>query len=94
MSRYIGDTISDDYRVDVELIDAIISHLKKKVESLALTISAKHLPFTRSVITYVLTKLFNIMLVNGIVHDSFSTIYAVPIPKCDVLGKAISVHDF
>ena len=39
---YIGEILSDDYIVDVESIDTIISNLKK-VEPLALTISQSNI---------------------------------------------------
>ena len=44
-------------------------------------------------ITTVLTKLFNIMQVNGIVPDSLATNYTVSMPKCDIFGKALTVSD-
>ena len=57
-------------------------------------LTAEHLWFSHPAITTVITKSFNIMLVNGIVSDSFSTSYTIPIPKCDALGKALSVNVF
>ena len=83
-----------DYLVDVELIDTIISNLKKDRAAGIDHLTAELFQFSHPAFTAVLTKLFNIMLVNGIVPDSFGTSYTVPIPKCDVFGKAPSINDF
>ena len=85
---YTDETLSDDYLVDVELIDTIIDNLKKGRAAGIDHLTAEHLQFS------VQTKLFNIMPVNGIVPDSFGTSYTIPIPKCDVLEKTLSVNVF
>ena len=88
--NYVGETLSYDYLVDVELTDTLISNLKKGRATSIDRLTSEHLQFSHPTIT-VMTKLFNIMLVNGIVPDSFGT---VPIPKCDALGNALSINYF
>ena len=60
---YTGETLFDEYLVDVELIDTIIYNLKKGRAAGINHLTAEHLQFSHPAITTVLTKLFNIMLV-------------------------------
>ena len=91
---YTGETLLDDYLIDVELIDTIIYNLQKGRAAGIDHLTAEHLQFSHPAISTVLTKLFNIMMVNSIVPDSFGTSNTVPIPKCDALGKPLSVNYF
>ena len=63
-----------DYLVDVELIDTIISNLKKGRADAIDHLTAENLQFFHPAITTVLAKLFNIKLVNDIVPDSFAQV--------------------
>ena len=68
---YSGQTLSDDYLVDVELTDTIISNLKKGRAASINHLTAKHLQFSHPAITTILA------IVNGIVSDTFSTSFTV-----------------
>ena len=84
---YTGETLFDDYIADIELIDTIIYNLKKGRAAGTDHLTAEHLQFFHPTITTVLTKLFNIMLVKGIVRDYFGTSYTVPYLNVTPLEK-------
>ena len=47
--------------IDAELIDSVISKLKKNKD----TLTAEHLQYSHLVLATILAKLFNIMIING-----------------------------
>ena len=59
------------------------------------SISAEHLIYCHPIISSVLSKLFNLLLISGRVPIKFGESYTVPIPKVkDVRTKAVTVDDF
>ena len=58
-------------------------------------LTAEQLQIFHHAITAILAKLLDVIIVNGIVADSFCTSYTVLIPKCDnVFEKPLSINDF
>ena len=49
-------------------------------------ITSEHILFSHPALSLVLTRLFNIMLVNGVLPDNFCESYTVPIPKTENTG--------
>ena len=59
-------------------------------------LSVEHLQFSHSLLPAVLAKLFNIMLYNGHVPDSFGLSYTVPLLKdsASSYSKSVTADDF
>ena len=58
-------------------------------------ITSEHILFFHPALSLVLTRLFNIMLVNGVLPYNFCESYTVSIPKTENTGvKELNVSDF
>ena len=94
-TSYIGSPFVDEYLVDVELVDRIISQLKRGKAAGIDNISAEHLQFSHPILSSLLVKLFNLMLEYRYIPESFGRNYIVPIPKPrDWHNKALTTDDF
>ena len=84
-TKYVGLLYSDDHVFDVELVDKIITGLKKNKAAGLDNLTAEHLQFSHPIVVSVMCKIFNIMMSYGYVPASFGRSYTIPLPK----GKAI-----
>jgi len=56
-------------------------------------LTSKHQTFSLPIVVCILTKLFNLCIINGHIPESFRESYTVPISKCE--GRSHSLlHDF
>ena len=69
-SKYVGLPYSDDQAFDVELVDKIITELKKNKAAGLDNLTDEHLQFSHPVVVSVMCKLFNIMMSYGYVPAS------------------------
>ena len=75
-------------KISVELVDDCISKLKLgKAAGLDL-LTSEHIKYSHPCVIGVITKLFNVMLVNEYVPDAFGESVTTPIPKITI-GKAL-----
>ena len=78
----------------VELIDNLVSKMSKGKAPGLDELSTEHLKFCHPVIIVILSKLFNVFLSQGYIPAGFGLSYTIPIPKCDVHSRALTVGDF
>ena len=69
--KYVGLPYSDDHAFDVELVDKIITELKKNKAAGLDYWTAEHLQFSHPIVVSVMCKIFNIMMSYGYVPASF-----------------------
>jgi hypothetical protein len=80
---------------DVELLEAVLSKLKRGRAAGLDTLSAEHLLNSHPSLPCFLSELFNLMLRSGHVPATFCNSYTVPIPKIqDCRTKAVTTDDF
>ena len=94
-NTYIGETYLADYSFDVELVDKIISSLKKGKAAGLDGLTAEHLQFCHPVLPLILVKLFNILMSFGYIPVCFDQSYTVPIPiDGKAIGRSLNVDDY
>ena len=94
-TKYVGLPYSDDHAFDVELVDKIITELKRNKAAGLDYLTAEHLQFSHPIVLSVMCTLFNIMMSYGYVPASFGRSYTIPLPKGNaILSKALMVDDF
>ena len=94
-TKYVGLPYSDDHAFDVELVDKIITELKKNKAAGLDYLTAEHLQFSHPIVVSVMCKIFNIMMSYGYVPASFGRSYTIPLPNGDaIFGKTLMVDDF
>jgi len=95
-SGYQGHPYNDSYAFDAELVENVISKLKRGKAAGLDNLTCEHLLFSHALLPCILAKLFNMMIKVGHVPPSFGQSYTVPILKsgCSVYGKTITVEDF
>jgi len=91
---YCGSYISDDCMFTTELISNILSKMKNGKAPGLDDISCEHLKYCHPIISMILCKLFNMIIATGHVPLAFGRSYTVPIPKCDVRNRSLTVDDF
>ena len=94
---YCGSYISDDCMFTTELISNILSKMKNGKAPGLDDISCEHLKYCHPIISMILCKLFNMIIATAkmiIVPLAFGRSYTVPIPKCDVRNRSLTVDDF
>ena len=64
---------------DAELIESVISTLKKNKAAGLDTLTAEHLQYSHPALATILAKLFNIMIINGYIPPDFGRMYTVPL---------------
>ena len=79
--KYVGLPHSDDHAFDVELVDKIITELKKNKAAGLDNLTAEHLQFSHPIVVSVMCKFFNIMMSYGYVPASFGRSYTIPLPN-------------
>jgi len=93
--NYSGYALSDEQNVDTELVSNIILNLKCGKAAGSDGLSAKHLQFCHPVLSIILSKLFQLMLLCSYVPSGFRYSYIVPINKPkECYSKALTDDDF
>ena len=80
-ATYCGLPITESYKFDTELVSRIITELKRGKALDIDGLSAEHLQFCHPVLSVILQKLFNLMILCSFVPDGFRYSYIAPIPK-------------
>ncbi len=92
---YTGSPYMEYYAIDAELIEIVISELKRGKAAGLDTLTAEHLQYCHQLLPTVLAKLFNLMLRYGCVPTEFGRSYTVPLQKGDKgSSKSITVDAF
>ena len=71
---------SDTHIIDAELVDTITSKLERGKDADIDGLSTEHLLFCNPVISVVLAKLFELIMLSGHVPSGFKFNYIVPVP--------------
>jgi len=72
---------SGTHIIDAELVDTIISKLERGKAADIDVLSTEHLLFCNPVISVVLAKLFELIMLSGYIPSGFKFNYIVPVPK-------------
>lgn len=92
---YFGDALSEQQLFDTELVGNIIADLKRGKAAGPDNLTADHLIHSHPILSSILTKLFNLMLLCSHVPESFGLSYTIPIPKIkDCRTKSMTTDDF
>ena len=92
---YYGLPLSDDINFDTELVSKVILNLERGKAADIVGLSAEHLLFCHPVLSMVLSKYFQLILLSSYVPAGFKCSYMVPIPKIkDCNTRSISYDDF
>jgi hypothetical protein len=92
---YTGEPWTDDFLFDTNLVCTIVDDLQRGKAAGLDSISAEHLQFGHIILSCVLAKLFNLMLLVSHVPRDFGLSYTVPLPKIkDCRTKAMTCDDF
>jgi hypothetical protein len=94
-SSYCGLPLTDQHMFDVELVETVLSKLKRGRAAGLDSLTAEHLLNSHPALPCLLSELFNLMLLSGHVPANFCNSYTVPIPKIqDCRTKAVTTDDF
>jgi len=94
-SSYCAMPITESHKFDTELVSNIISDLKRGKAMDVDGLTAEHLQFCHPVVSLILEKLFNLMILCSYVPDGFRYSYIVPIPKPkECYSKSLTCDDF
>lgn len=91
---YIGAPHLEEYNFDAELVENVISSMKRGKAACFDSLTAEHLQHCHPLLPGVLAKLFNWMLQVGYVPAQFGLSYTVPLLKGNTCSKNLSVDDF
>lgn len=92
---YVGDPMNNENAFSTEVVSKIIDNLKRGKAAGLDGLSAEHLIFCCPIISCILAKLFNLMLISNYVPSIFGNSYTVPLPKPkNIRGKSLSCNDF
>ena len=93
---YRGSVVESCYRFDAELVESVITELKRGKAAGLDGLTSEHLQHSHSLLPVVLAKLFNLMMQSGRVPPQFGQSYTVPIIKnnYNVYNKSVTVDDF
>ena len=81
--------------IDVELLGDLVSKLERGKASGSDNVSAEHILFAHPVLVSVLARIFNLVLLTGVVPISFCESLTVPIPKSvNSATRIVSCDDF
>jgi len=92
---YVGAYHSEEFCFDTELLENILSYMKRGKAVDFYGLSVEHLQYSHPILCCVLAKLFNWFLHAGYVPSQFGISYTVPLLKCNTgYNKMLSVSDF
>ena len=93
-SPYVGSPLIDEYEIDAELVEQVISDMKRGSAAGLENLTAEHLQHCHSLLPCVLAKLFNWFVRTGCVPDQFGLSYTVPLSKNNSICKNVTVDNF
>ena len=95
-AAYCGRSVSESSRFDAELVENVIANMNRGKAAGLDGISAEHLQYSHDILSVVLSKLFNMMILINYVPASFGQSYTVPLLKNSnfAYSKSITVNDF
>ena len=94
-SNYCGLPLTGLNIFDVELVETVLSQMKRSRAAGLDSLTAEHLINCHPALPSLLSELFNLMLRSGHVPANFCNSYTVPIPKIqDCRTKAVTTDDF
>jgi len=79
---------------DVELISNLINKMDNGKAAGLVDLTSEHLKFSHPIVVCILTKLFNLFIINGHILERFGESNTVPIPKCEGHLHSLSHDDF
>jgi len=92
---YSGFALAEEQLFNIELLCKVISNLGRGKAAGLDSLTAEHLLHCDPILSTILTKLFNLMLLCSHVPSSFGLSYTIPIPKLkDCRTKAMTTDDF
>jgi hypothetical protein len=94
--EYSGDPYLKDHNFDACLVERVISGMKRGKAAGLDNLSAEHLQQCHSLLSAVLAKLFNLIVLTGYIPTGFGYSYTVPIPKdkANIYSRSYKVDDF
>ena len=94
LANYRNDADVGNLQIDVELVDCVISKLKKGKASGADHLSSEHFLYCHPIVISILAMLFNLMIKYEFVPDFFGLGILIPIPKNDANSNFDKCSDY
>jgi len=91
---YVGSPFLDEYMFDVELVDTILSQMKRGKAAGLDELTIEHLVNSHPVLVVILSKFFNLIVSAAYIPYGFRLSYTVPIPKEEPSHKGNSVDNY
>ena len=91
---YVGSPLLDEYMFDVELVDTILSQMKRGKAAGLDELTIEHLVNSHPVLVAILNKFFNLFVSAAYIPYGFRLSYTVPIPKEEQSHKGNSVDNY
>ena len=93
-SNYVGAPLLKENSFDAELVENVITDMKRGKAAGLDGITVEHLTNCHPILPGILARLFNFMLRAGHVPSHFGESYTVPLLKVNSCSKNLSVDDF
>jgi len=95
-ASYIGSPLHGELLFDAELVDNIVTNMKRGKAAGLDGLTAEHLQYSHPCLPTLLAKLFNLIMDKGKVPNSFGRSYTIPLLKGSLVStsKSLSVKDF
>jgi hypothetical protein len=93
-STYVGSPLIDEYKFDAQLVEQVISDMKRGKAAGLDNLTVEHLQHCHSLLPSVLAKLFNWFVRTGYVPGQFGLSYTVPLLKMNNTCKNVTVDNF
>jgi exonuclease III len=93
-STYIGSPVNDSELFTVELITDLVTNMRNGKAAGLDELSCEHLKFSHPIVIVILCRLFKVFISHCHIPRCFGLSYTVPISKCDVHRRALTVNDF
>jgi len=93
-ASYCGSPLTKENKIDVELVENVITELERGKAAGLDSLTAEHLQHSHPILLIILAKLFDLMLTAGCIPIGFGCSYTVPLIKVDSHTKALTANDF
>ena len=90
----MGDPVTDEYMIDVELVESVVFTMKRGKAAGLDELTGEHIVNSHPVLISILARLFNIIMSTGHVPYGFRLSYTVPLPKEDRSVKNNTVENY